>query len=174
MKKIPRTVGKYDVPLDLWPDEPSKVEDSAETSTLSLDRHGAIEGLVDVPRGVSLSLGDRAVALADIMNYYNQANKTRGAKASPGVMSRRYGDRGSYEVVTNMSAKTNDFSRAAKRAFDTLAAESQMVEAGFDADDMLLARQQLERGMTSKYGPGRAYARDRQKVVRRAQKVADF
>lgn len=171
MKRKP---GPNDIPLPLWDDESVSSAVVAERTTPTVNKHGTLEGLVDVPRGASVSLGVRAVALAEIMDYYNQANKTRGANVSSGALEKRYGARGTYEVTANMNAKTNVMSRDAKRAFDMLTAESQMVEAGFDADDMLVARRQLERVMTGQYGPGRAYARDRQKVVRRAQKVADF
>ena len=174
MNQKRHSIGENDVPLDLWPDELDHAEKLVDTSTPYINQHGALEGLIDGPLGASVSLGERALALVDIMDYYNQANKTRGANLSSGDLERRYGARGAHEITTNMTAKTNVMSRAARRAFDTLTAESQMVEAGFDADDMLLARRQLERTITSQYGPGRAYARDRQKFVRRAEKVANL
>lgn len=172
MKRVTRSVGEYDVPLDLWPDESSPAEDPVETSVPRLDQHGAIEGLVDVPQGVSLSLGDRALALAEIMDYYNQANKTRGAKASPNAMTQRYGNRGSYEVVTNMNAKTNDLLRVANRAFEAITMHDQLVESGFESTDVQADRRVMGQELKREYGPGNAFAEKRAEAVKIAKKIA--
>ena len=172
MNRKRHSIGENDVPLDLWPTESENTENQSNKSGAYLNDYGVMEGLVETPRGASVSLGERALALADIMNYYNQANKTRGAIASPGALRQRYGDRGGYEVSTNMKAKSNDLGRVAKRAFETLTAEDEMLAAGFHKEDINYGKQVLVSRMAGEFGPGKAYARDRQRVVRRAQKVA--
>ena len=172
MNRKLHSIGEKDVPLDLWPTEPESTENQSNKSGAYLNDYGVMEGLIETPRGASVSLGERALALVDIMNYYNQANKTRGAIASPGALRQRYGDRGSYEVSTNMKAKSNDLGRVAKRAFETLTAEDEMLEAGFHKEDINYGKQVLVSRMAGKFGPGKVYAGERKKVVNKAKKAA--
>lgn len=172
MNRRRHSIGEKDVPLDLWPTEPENTENQSNKSGAYLNDYGVMEGLVETPRGASVSLGERALALADIMNYYNQANKTRGAIASPGALRQRYGDRGGYEVSTNMKAKSNDLGRVAKRAFETLTAEDEMLAAGFHKEDVDYGKRVLESRMAGTFGVGRAYANERNKVVSKAKKAS--
>lgn len=169
-RKCPQ-IGEYDVPLPLWDDEAVQKR-HGEGFRAEINEHGTLEGLIEAPRGASLSLAERALALSGIMSAYNQANKARGAKASPRALQERYGDKATREVVTNMGAKSVMLTRRAQRDFDTLTAHDAMLAAGFDEKDITMERTKLQNDLHQEYGPGNAYARDREKAVRRAKNAA--
>jgi hypothetical protein len=123
----------------------------------SLLKSGPHTEFIQAPeQGPSVSLVDRRLGLEAIMAYFNQANKRNGLSKSRGYngFDARYGRRSS-EVVANMTAKEE------RMYFELTRAARGLLQ--FEDSDM--------REMYREYGPGNAYAGDREKILRKARKT---
>lgn len=124
--------------------------------------------------GASVELGARALATHNIMDTYNQLNKTMGARIvseQPGnEFNQRY--RHPEEVREHMGDKASKMIHENNDDFDTLNATSDMIKAGFSQESVDQQKAQLKRDMMNRYGPGKAYAPERNKLVNKLSKTA--
>lgn len=127
---------------------------------------------VSEQHGASVHLRDRAIAIEAIMGYFNQANKANGLRKSRGYngFDARYG-KGANEVAGNMTAKENRLYAEFMRSVNTLLARDSMIEAGFSPEEVDEESTQFIRDMYTEYGPGRADAGKRAKLVRKVNKT---
>lgn len=122
--------------------------------------------------GPSVSLRARAISLRAIMGYFNQANKVRGMEESRDFsgFDRRYGAKAS-KVANGMASKQESLHEGYRDSLDTLMAGYAMSEAGFSSEEIERGRRELAKDLRRAYGPGRAYASDREKLVRKADRT---
>lgn len=123
--------------------------------------------------GASITLAQRAVAIEAIMGYFNQANKRNGLSRSRGYngFDARYG-RDANEVAVNMSAKETRLYAGFTRAVEALLARDDLIESGFSLEETEQTGKSLAYDLHKKYGPGRAYEKDRTKLVRTVNRTA--
>jgi hypothetical protein len=124
--------------------------------------------------GASVELGARALALHNIMDAYNQLNKTMGARISSQYADSSFASRYTYpdEVMENMGRKGSQKLHAIESDFATLVDRDELLEQGFSSEAVNRAERELRKGLLDKYGPGKAYAKDRAAVVKRAERAA--
>lgn len=127
-------------------------------------------GMLRIPeRGVSVSLEQRKLAVTAIMEYFNQVNKRNGLSKSRHYTNfddRYKGD--SNRVASGMNDKADRLYRQRLLpAFELLSQSEQLKRAGFDPVEVDMGSRVLAQTISRQYGPGNAYARDRQKVVDR-------
>lgn len=122
--------------------------------------------------GASVRLVDRAIAIEAIMGYFNQANKRVGLSKSRGYndFDTRYG-RGANEVAANMSKKEGRLHDEFMRSVNMLLARDGMIDAGFSPQEVDADGGQFVRELYAEYGPGRADADKRAKLVRKVNKT---
>jgi hypothetical protein len=125
-------------------------------------------------RGAAVELGARALAVHNVMETYNQLNKTMGARIVSERFDNEFDQRYSHpaEVRERMGEKAASMIRANKDDFDTLNASADMVKAGFSTQVVERQKRQLTTDLLDKYGPGKAYATDREKVVNKLSRTA--
>lgn len=130
---------------------------------------------VKIEVGPSVELGARALALHNIMQTLNHANKTRGAtitrQYADNDFDRRYGITAD-DVQDGMIQKTSRMLGANEADFDVLTATDDMIAAGFPAEDVARMKARLKYDIVKAYGPGQAIAKDRARVVNRAAAAA--
>jgi hypothetical protein len=131
---------------------------------------------VDVPR-MAISLAERALALADIMEYLNKANSTNGSKTQAANkdsdFSKRYADR-TAKVQKGAEKNTAELLGGFRRGIQTLAATDVMEAHGYDPADIDRANTQVQAGINREFGVGRADAHKRAAAVKRAEQYPDF
>lgn len=130
------------------------------------DPLAALKGVEE--EGPSLSLKGRAQALNTIMRQFSQENKTQGAHASQDYndMDRRY--ERPDEVLGNMRSKSSRMGSKAIEALDILAEGDSGVPMPAGADHAGA----IESRLRKEFGPGVAYAPERNKMLRRVYKSA--
>jgi len=130
---------------------------------------------VDLHPGAAVELGARALAISNIMDTYNQLNKTRGARMvrdyTNNPFDKRY-KRAADEMQEIMGIKASVMIHRNKEDFNTLAATSEMIEAGFTEEEAAAYRNGIEKKILNEYGPGKALADDRKKLVKRVSHTA--
>ncbi|HSW77713.1 MAG TPA: hypothetical protein VLG36_02870 [Candidatus Chromulinivoraceae bacterium] len=139
------------------------------TSTLALEHPPTLEILTEVPP-LAVDLGERATALAAIMEYLNQFAKTSGAKRSGKAFSRRYGDR-SLEVLRGMEAKRHGLRLGFDEGLDTLVAGRALRARGVDEEEIEQQRLAMQVAINRRFGVGKTDGHDRAEVVHAAQRV---
>jgi hypothetical protein len=140
--------------------------------TQAVEHPAAVEQ--DSTEGVSVSLADRALALSNIMGTFNQLNKTMGARKVSQQANNEFQARyqNPDEIIDRMGSKASTMLHRNKEDLNVLNATDAMVREGFDNEDVLRSRDDIKKDLINIYGPGKAYAPDRQKVVSRAIKAA--
>jgi len=163
-----------------------KVEHIVDTQGLSYGQARQIVGsepIYETPEvktktpsgdGVSVELGARALALNNVMATYNQLNRTRGANIVSQYPDNEFNTRYRHpeEVREHMGGKAAAMIHFIKEDFSVLNATDELIAAGFDAKSVIRQEDTIKKDLLNKYGPGKAYARDREKVVKRAAKTA--
>jgi hypothetical protein len=126
-------------------------------------------------RGVSVSLEQRKLAITAIMEYFNQVNKRNGLSKSRHYTNfddRYKGD--SNRVASGMNSKADRLYRQRLLpALEQLSQSEQLKAAGFDPAEVDADRSALGQTISRQYGPGKAYVRDRKKVVDRVTDTYD-
>lgn len=126
---------------------------------------------IDAPHGAAVDLAARALALEHVMAAYNQLNKTNGAyEGGRDAIDARYNH--PDEVRDNMGRKAQHMVEATQADINVLNATDEMLAAGFDPATVLRQKDHLRSDLLDDYGPGRAYAPKRNKLVRKVQKTA--
>ena len=129
---------------------------------------------IDTPEvPIAVNLGERAMALAAIMEYLNKANQVRGSRRQlehgGGAMKKRYGDHA--KTVQRGAEKNRDELREGfKSGINTLIAADALRANGVDEADVEVAHISMQAALNREFGTGKAYARDRHAVVTRAEK----
>lgn len=128
---------------------------------------------IDSRPPVAVSLEARAIAIEGIMRYFNQANKGVGLAKSRGYndFDARYG-RDAEFVVQGMSEKQARLYRAMSHHLGTLIAQNAQEARGVAPEDIERQRKDMAHDLYKQYGPGRAMAPDREKLVRRVKRTA--
>lgn len=126
-----------------------------------------------VVKGASLKLGERALAIEAMMNYFNQQSKLKGirsdvAKAS---LKYRYGSK-SIEVTRGVERKTKVAGWTAQEALGSLSKTEDLIEAGFTPAEVRAIRRELYEDLKNTYGPGVGDYRSRQKATKKADRTA--
>lgn len=125
--------------------------------------------------GASVSLGERAVALANIMATFNQLNKTKGARTITHTANNRFEARYSEKgedpsaVIENMGRRAAIMIHHNELDYDVLNANQAMIAAGFNEKYVERQKNDLKKELVNVYGPGKAYVQHRSKVIRKAQ-----
>lgn len=123
---------------------------------------------------LAVSLADRALALEDIMKFYNKRNMTRGSKQQleiPASDFRRRYD--SPEAVQHGAERNTDKLRAGfVRGIRTLAAVDTMQEMGVHDADIDLVYRSVQSELNRNFLDGNATAADRARALKRAQVAA--
>jgi hypothetical protein len=124
--------------------------------------------------GVSVELGARALALNNVMATYNQLNRTRGANIVSQYPDNEFNTRYRHpeEVREHMGGKAAAMIHFNKEDFSVLNATDELIAAGFDAKIVNRQEDLIKKDLLNKYGPGKAYARDRKRVVQKVAKTA--
>jgi hypothetical protein len=132
------------------------------------------ERQVEPTRGAAVELGARALAVNNVMDTYNHLNKTMGARIVSERSDSDFNQRNSNpsKVIEGMGRKAAGMIHANKDDFDTLNASADMLNAGFSAQVVDRQKRQLTTDMLNAYGPGKAYAADREKVVNKLSRTA--
>jgi len=125
-------------------------------------------------QGASVELGARALALHNIMDAYNQLNKTMGARKSTQYADSAFVDRYVHpdEVMENMGRKGSQKLHAIEADFATLVDRDELLAQGFTPEAINRTEREIRKDLLDKYGPGKAYAKDRERVVKRAERAA--
>ena len=128
----------------------------------------------DSPDGASVSLAARALALSNIMGTFNQLNKTMGARKVSQHANNEFQARyqNPEEIIDRMGSKASTMLHRNKADLNVLNATDALAREGFDDEDVLRSRDDIKKDLINVFGPGKAYAPDRKKVVRRATKAA--
>lgn len=123
---------------------------------------------------IVVSLADRALALTDIMAYFNKANQLQGYvkhKTGQGIRNGR--------PVTDSAALERNVRGSLRRMrpkFDeglaTLVAADALRAHGYDEAAIDLAQRAMQAQLNRAYGPGNAYAQDRAALVKKATRAA--
>lgn len=123
----------------------------------------------DLEQGPSLSLVGRAHALDTIMRQFSQENKAGGADFSRDYngMESRYGNN-IDEVIGNMHSKASQMGNRAIVALDVLSNG----DSGIPMPSGIDYSGSIESDLRRNFGPGVAYARDRNKMLTRVYKSA--
>jgi len=124
---------------------------------------------------IAVDLGERAVALSNIMEYLNKANQVRGSRMQlekgGGTMKKQYGEHA--KMVQQGAEKSRDELRAGfYRGIETLIAADALRANGMHEADVEVEHTSLQASINRRFGVGKAYAKDRQKAVDRAKKAA--
>jgi hypothetical protein len=124
--------------------------------------------------GVSVELGARALALHNIMATYNQLNRTRGARITSEYPDNEFDARYDYpeRVIAGMGRKAAAMLHHNKEDLRILNATDELIAAGYDPRLAQLQERRIGNDLLDAYGPGKAHAGDREKVVKRASKTA--
>jgi len=138
-------------------------------ATLSSEHISTSETLTDVPP-LAVDLGERATALAAIMEYLNQSAKTRGAKRAGKAFNKRYGER-SLEVLRGMDARRRGLRLGFDEGLDTLIAGRALRARGVDEEEIGQQRLAMQAAINRRFGVGRTDGHDRAEVVHAAQRV---
>lgn len=123
---------------------------------------------------LAVSLADRALALRDIMAYYNKRNMTRGSLQQLAIpdsgFRRRYE---SPETVQHGAERnTNKLLEGFHRGIATLTAVDAMQGAGVHDSEVDQLYRSVQSELNAQFLDGNADATKRHKAVQRAQKVA--
>ena len=131
-----------------------------------------IQNASSAQEGVSVELGARALALHNIMATYNQLNKTRGARLAGAVPGNSFDSTYRYpdEVRENMGLKATAMINSNYDDFRTLNATDELVAAGFDKTAVFVSEKAIQRNLLNVYGPGKAYAKQRSRLVKKVEK----
>lgn len=130
---------------------------------------------VDLHPGAAVELGARALAISNIMDTYNQLNKTRGARMVRDYANNPFDTRyksAANEMQEMMGIKASVMINRNKEDFTTLAATGEMIEAGFTEEEAMAYRNGVEKKILNEYGPGKARADDRKELVKRVSQTA--
>jgi len=122
-----------------------------------------------VESGVFVSFTDRVIAINGIMHIFNLQNRNRGANSKMGTqdITKRYFD--SDSLLRNMDEKERVALKDYEKHLNTLAAVDKFRDAGFSEPDIQSEKELLRAELEHYYGPGNAYARDREKLVKKVQ-----
>ena len=123
---------------------------------------------------IAVDIGERAMALAAIMEYLNKGNQVRGSRIQVengcGAMKKHYGDKAT--MVQQGAEKNRDELREGfSEGIDTLIAADALRANGLDEADVEVAHISMQAALNREFGAGKAYARDRHAVVARAKKA---
>lgn len=128
--------------------------------------------------GVAISVGMRALAIESLMKSLNTMNgKHAFAYAayhdpSDKDIHNRYGYK-TDDVVTGALRKADQASLDFENGFNVLAgSDEDYLRAGFSLEEIKQTKQQMYEDLINQYGVGNAYAKDRNGVIKRANKTA--
>lgn len=124
--------------------------------------------------GVSVELGARALALHNIMATYNQLNRTMGANIVASYTDSSFDTRYRHpdEIREKMGHRAAVMIHHNKADFQTLNATDELIAAGFDKTQVERQERRIQADLLNEYGPGKAYADERKKVVKKAETAA--
>jgi hypothetical protein len=124
---------------------------------------------------IAVNLGERALALADIMEYLNKANKTRGSATlmdnGGGEFRTRYG-LAAPDVQHGAEINTTKLIDRFRRGVGVLAATDALRAHGYDEDDIELEYSRMQSDINRNFGVGNAYAKDRHVAVKKAARAS--
>ena len=127
----------------------------------------------DVP--IAVDLGARAVALEGIMAYLNKANQVRGGRIQlrhgGGKLKKQYGEH-AHAVQQGAERSRDELRELFHQGIGTLIAEDALRANGMDEADIEVEHISLQAALNRRFGPGRAYATERAKVVAQAKRAA--
>lgn len=131
---------------------------------------------VEPSDGVSVELGARALALHNVMATYNQLNKAMGANITSYYPDNDIDTRYSQPdaVREGMGKKAARMIHDNKKDLQVLNATGELVEAGYNSKNAETQERKIGKDLLDRYGPGKAYAPDRNKVAQRAQRAANM
>lgn len=129
---------------------------------------------IEAPRGASVDLAARALALENIMATYNQLNKTMGATITSQYPDNAFEARYAHpeEVRENMGRKAAGMLHRNEADFKVLSAAADLIAVGFDQDEVTRQERRLKSELLDTYGPGKVYAPTRKRLVRTAKRTA--
>ena len=149
-----------------------RIEDMDHNGTLLADLYELPASVPEPTPGVSVSLYERAEALATWAKFINERNKITGVRSIMNTpdnsFTQRYGQ-DSREVLSNMDFKASQLE--AKNPLERLAKTEELIAAGFDPISVQAEANVMEAQLESSYAqPG--MSRRRQKLVTTALKTA--
>jgi hypothetical protein len=163
-------LGSYDSALRFFGVKLKEVkpepDEAYETSSLSteLEKH--------VP--IVVHLGERAVAFAAVMRYLNKKSMIQGSakllENGGGDFLRRYGE-SATDVQRGAEAKTDRLGDNYRRAIDILVAADALRANGYDEEYINQKYLAMQAGLNRKYGVGKTDARERNKLVKLAERT---
>lgn len=160
---IPPSYNEAQTP-DVWPK--SKYEEA-----------DAYESLIVEHEGVSLSIGLRALAVESLMKSLNTMNGKHAFayaayhEPSDRDIHNRYGY-STDTVVEGALRKADQASLDFENGFNALAgADEDYLRAGFSMEQINKMKHQMHTDLINQYGIGNAYAKDRNAVIKRANKT---
>lgn len=123
---------------------------------------------------IAVELGERAVALENIMAYLNKANQVKGSRAQlengGGRMTQRYGSN-APEVQRGAERNRDELLAGFRAGIATLAASEALRASGYDNDDVDLEERAVQAAINRRFGVGQTDSGDRAKAVREAKRV---
>ena len=124
--------------------------------------------------GVSVELGARALALNNIMATYNHLNKTMGANIISQIPDSEFNTRYQHpeQVREHMGGKAAAMLHYNVEDFTVLNATKELIDAGFDTTQVEMQQRAINKDLLNKYGPGKAYAPARKKLVKKVSNTA--
>ena len=151
-----------------------EVDRVVDTRNVSYDVARRIVGVEEreygVPKpvgeGASVELGARALALHNIMDAYNQLNKTMGARISSQYADSSFTTRYSYpdEVMENMGRKAAQKLHSIESDFATLTDREELLAQGFSTEEINRTERLIRKDLLDTYGPGKASLKTAQKL----------
>ena len=161
-----------DTVIDALADKLGSYDQAYRSLGISAPTYERPESVVSTD-GASVELGARAVAISNIMSTYNQLNKNMGARIVSEIPNSSFNQRYRYpeEITEQMGSKASNMLHANKNDFDVLNDTEGMIRAGFSAEYAESQKAGLKRGLVNKYGPGKAYAPERKKVVTKIERT---
>lgn len=164
-----------------WDERYNRLDDQGQLSASEIrERIGSRPDVVSLKRpeqtGLFVNIEDRAIALEGIMAYLNRANRVSGGirhtESGGTEMVRRYGDQVD-EVIKGSERKRDELIGRFRAGISTLAATDALRANGIDDSQIELHRLAIQADINRTYGVGKAYADDRNRLVKKARRLAD-
>jgi len=181
----PETLFDDDTFIDHKPDEDDiydqEIAHIVDTQHVSYDDARRIHRLetdqYEMPEtqdGASVELGMRALALTHIMATYGRLNQMMGANKSKeyeGVgINARYAN--PDQVREGMGINAARMIHKNKADLNALNNTQELIDAGFEPEEVEWQKRKIGKELLDRFGPGKIYAPERKKFIRRIQRVS--